>query len=104
MHSPNRRLCSLFEFLPFGLIIGSKFEMLGQVVDQYSNAGHNPTIGCEYEMDADFFAVPIGQDSDEALCADLILNHFGRQKGNSQTGCGSSPQYGEIARSQYRIE
>jgi hypothetical protein len=91
------------EFLAFGVLVESKFEVLGQVVDQYSNRGHNSAIGREYEMD-DFFAVPVGQNSHQALCADFILNHFSRKKGNSQTGCGGSQQYGEIARSQHRIE
>jgi hypothetical protein len=91
------------EFLAFGVLVVSKFEVLRQVVDQYSNGGHNSTIGREYEMD-DFFAVPVGQNSDQAPYADVILNHFSRQKGNSQTGCGGSHQYREIARSQHRIE
>ena len=37
-------------------------------------------------MDGNFFGVPVGQNSDQVLCADIILNHLSRQENNSQPG------------------
>jgi hypothetical protein len=85
-------------------LILRKFEMLGQVVDQDSHGGHNSAIGGEHEMDRDFVGVPVGQNANQAFCADIIVSHFSRQQSYSQPGSGSAQQYAEVARSQDWIE
>jgi hypothetical protein len=91
--------------LPFGLrervvstffcgwaMIGWKFEVFNQIIDQNPYGRYNSPLGGEYEMDGDFLGVLVGQDPDKALHPHLIFNHVSRQQGDPQAGCGDLEQ------------
>lgn len=59
-------------------MIGSKFEVFDQIIDQNPYGRYNSPLGGEYEVDGDSLGLPAGQDPDQALHTKVLRNHIGR--------------------------